>query len=102
MIVEWGLSNLSLGIARIVNLSLGSVIKDSHLRKNSDCQICFCDGHQGNFTTYQELRLKVNLKEGLNILDLEPDGSFEKKIVEGSKESITQLEDWVQVVCSSL
>ena len=51
----------------------------------------------------KDLKLGLEyLKEGLNILDLEPDGSFEKKIVEGSKESITQLEDWVQVVCSSL
>ena len=42
------------------------------------------------------------LKEGLAILEQEPEGSFEKKIVEGSKESVTQLEDWVQVVCSSI
>ena len=42
------------------------------------------------------------LKEGLDILDREPEGSFEKKIVEGSKDSITQLDDWVKMVCSSL
>ena len=43
-----------------------------------------------------------SLKEGLTILDQEPEGSFEKKIVYGSKESVSQLEDFVKVVCSSL
>ena len=43
-----------------------------------------------------------HLKEALDILSDEPEGSFENKIVEGSKESITQLEQWVDTVCSSI
>ena len=43
-----------------------------------------------------------HLKESLDILGDEPEGSFESKIVEGSKESVTQLEDWVKTVCSAL
>ena len=53
--------------------------------------------------------LKSNLKQGLehlreslDILANEPEGSFESKIVEGSKESVTQLEQWVDTVCSSI
>ena len=44
----------------------------------------------------------LNLKEALDILSDEPEGSFEHKIVLGSKESVTQLEDWVKTVCSSI
>ena len=43
-----------------------------------------------------------NLKESLEILKNEPQGSFESKIVEGSKDSVTQLEQWVDTVCSSI
>ena len=43
-----------------------------------------------------------NLKEALDILGDEPEGSFESKIVEGSKESVTQLEQFVETVCSAL
>ena len=43
-----------------------------------------------------------NLKESLEILNNEPQGSFESKIVEGSKDSVTQLEQWVGTVCSSI
>ena len=43
-----------------------------------------------------------NLKESLEILKNEPQGSFESKIVEGSKDSVTQLEQWVGTVCSSI
>lgn len=39
---------------------------------------------------------------GLEILRDEPDGSFERKIVDGSKESVVQLEQWVETVCKSL
>ena len=53
--------------------------------------------------------LKKNLKQGLDhlresleILANEPKGSFEIKIVEGSKDSVTQLEQWVETVCSSI
>ena len=53
--------------------------------------------------------LKSNLKKGLDhlkeslaILAHEPPGSFESKIVEGSKDSVTQLEQWVDTVCSSI
>ena len=51
----------------------------------------------------QDLMLGLeSLKEGLAILDQEAEGSFEKKIVQGSQESVTQLEDWIKVVCSSI
>ena len=40
-----------------------------------------------------------NLKESLEILKNEPQGSFESKIVEGFKE---QLEKWVGTVCYSI
>ena len=43
-----------------------------------------------------------NLKESLEILKNEPQGSFESMIVEGSKDSVTQLEQWVDTVCSSI
>ena len=43
-----------------------------------------------------------HLRESLDILANEPEGSFESKIVEGSKESVTQLEQWVDTVCSSI
>jgi hypothetical protein len=43
-----------------------------------------------------------NLKEALDILSDEPEGSFESKIVEGSKGSVSQLEDWVKTVSSSI
>jgi len=54
-------------------------------------------------------QLKANLKAGLfnlrmslEILKDEPEGSFEWKIVQGSSQSLTQLEDWVNTVCSSI
>ena len=43
-----------------------------------------------------------NLVESLDILSDEPEGSFEAKIVEGSKPSIDQLKDWVTTVCASI
>ena len=43
-----------------------------------------------------------NLKESLEILKNEPQGSFESKIVEGSKDSVIQLEQWVGTVCTSI
>ncbi len=43
-----------------------------------------------------------HLKEALDILGDEPEGSFESKIVAGSKESVTQLEDWVKTVSSAI
>ena len=43
-----------------------------------------------------------NLKESLDILGDEPEGSFESKIVEGSKDSVTQLEQFVETVCNAL
>ena len=46
--------------------------------------------------------LKNNLKTGLNNLKNEPQRSFESKIVEGSKDSVTQLEQGVGTVCSSI
>ena len=42
------------------------------------------------------------LKESLEILKNEPRGSFESKIDEGSKNSVTQLEQWVDTVCSTI
>ena len=43
-----------------------------------------------------------HLKESLDILGDEPEGSFESRIVEGSKESVTQLQQWVDTVCNAL
>ncbi|XP_023325963.1 histone-lysine N-methyltransferase ASHR1 [Eurytemora carolleeae] len=43
-----------------------------------------------------------SLKSGLAILKLEPEGSFEAKIVEGSKDSVAELEDWVNTVSKAL
>ena len=43
-----------------------------------------------------------NLRLSLEILKDEPEDSFERKIVEGSKESVTQLQDWVNTVCSNI
>lgn len=42
------------------------------------------------------------LKQSLEILGDEPEGSFESKIVQGSSESIGQLDDWVKTVCNSI
>ena len=42
------------------------------------------------------------LREALDILGDEPSGSFESKIVEGSKESVIQLEQWVDTVSSAI
>jgi hypothetical protein len=39
---------------------------------------------------------------GIEILKDEPEDTFESKIVEGSKESIEQLEQWVKTVCDAL
>jgi len=39
---------------------------------------------------------------GLEILKDEPEGSFEQKIVEGSKASVEQLEQWVKTVCDAI
>jgi hypothetical protein len=38
----------------------------------------------------------------LGIFKDEPVGSFEQKIVAGSQESVTQLEEWVNTICTSL
>ena len=38
----------------------------------------------------------------LEIFKDEPIGSFEQKIVAGSQESVAQLEEWVNTVCTSL
>ena len=43
-----------------------------------------------------------NLRMGIEILKDEPEDTFESKIVEGSKESIEQLEQWVKTVCDAL
>ena len=39
---------------------------------------------------------------GLEILKDEPEDTFESKIVEGSKDSVEQLEGWVKTVCESI
>jgi hypothetical protein len=39
---------------------------------------------------------------GIEILKDEPEGTFENKICEGSKESIEQLEQWVKTVSDAL
>ena len=44
----------------------------------------------------------ANLRMGLAILKDEPEDSFERKIVDGSAESVVQLEDWVKTVEKSL
>ena len=43
-----------------------------------------------------------SLRMGLEILGDEPEGSFERKIVDGSKESVAQLEEWVKTVSSNI
>lgn len=43
-----------------------------------------------------------NLRMGLEILKDEPEDTFERKIVEGSKDSVEQLEGWVKTVCESI
>ena len=43
-----------------------------------------------------------NLRMGLEILKDEPADSFERKIVEGSKESVKQLEEYVKNVNKAL
>lgn len=42
------------------------------------------------------------LKQGLNILKLQPAGSFESKIVEGSQKSLVELENWVKTISEAL
>ena len=43
-----------------------------------------------------------NLRMSLEILKDEPEESFEWKIVQGSKDSVKQLEEWVDTVCSNI
>jgi len=43
-----------------------------------------------------------SLKQGLNILKLQPPGSFESKIVAGSQKSLVELETWVKTISEAL
>jgi len=43
-----------------------------------------------------------NLRTSLDIFKDEPEGSFEQRIVVGSRESVGQLEEWVNTICKSL
>ena len=54
-------------------------------------------------------KIKANLKQGLQflkqgmeILKLQPEGSFESKIVAGAEHSVVELEKWVQTICEAL
>lgn len=42
------------------------------------------------------------LKQGIAILRLQPEGSFESKIVAGAKDSVGELEKWVQTISEAL
>ena len=42
------------------------------------------------------------LKQGLAILKLQPENSFEAKIVAGAKESLVELENWVKTIKQAL
>jgi len=42
------------------------------------------------------------LKQGLAILKLQPEGSFESKIVVGSQKSLVELEHWVKTISEAL
>ena len=42
------------------------------------------------------------LKQGVEILKLQPDDSFEAKIVAGSKSSLVELENWVKTISQAL
>ena len=57
---------------------------------------CTCESIQ----TFQ--KGLFNLRMGLEILKDEPEDTFERKIVEGSKDSVEQLEGWVKTVCESI
>ena len=49
------------------------------------------------------LRLGLRyLKQGLKILKIQPDGSFESKIVAGAKNSVGELEQWVNTISEAL
>jgi hypothetical protein len=52
------------------------------------------------FVSFQESLF--NLRMGLEILSDEPEDTFENKIVEGSAESVKQLEQWVQTICNAI
>jgi len=43
-----------------------------------------------------------SLKQGIAILKLQPAGSFEAKIVEGSQKSLVELENWVKTISEAL
>ena len=54
-------------------------------------------------------QIKANLRQGLRylkqgreILKLQPEGSFESKIVDGSEHSVGELEQWVKTICEAL
>ena len=42
------------------------------------------------------------LKQGMEILRLQPEGSFEAKIFTGSEHSVGELETWVKTICEAL
>ena len=42
------------------------------------------------------------LKQGMEILKLQPEGSFESKIVAGAQHSVVELEKWVKTICEAL
>ena len=56
---------------------------------------------RGEIKRYLQRALE-NLKNGLDILGEEPEGSFEYQIVQGSKESLHQLEEYVKAVAKAL
>ena len=54
-------------------------------------------------------KIKAGLKKGLDcltkglaILNLQPPGSFEAKIVEGSQKSLVELQNWVKTISEAL
>lgn len=49
-------------------------------------------------STVSFLSISLHNPRPFQILGDEPEGSFERKIVDGSKESVQQLQDWVKTV----
>ena len=43
-----------------------------------------------------------HLRMGLEILKSEPENTFERRIVEGSQNSVKELEEWVETVTKTL
>ena len=43
-----------------------------------------------------------SLQEGMKILELQPENSFEAKIAAGSRDSLAELENWVKTITEAI